>query len=1429
METMKATALHPSEKKSITFELTCTGSEKNEGKNKEDQLLSGTGKDRNAEDPVSEGSLHLRVSDVCEAEQDGVSVLANLDKKGTKTTDLVTEVPVESAAGRESSKSNEVVKIEEVKKSFGDKSSVANSVNLPQEAQKSGNFSVDDKKMGDRQLYDANKKSTSADTTDYRGSSCINNSYLPTKRSVRGNRWSYPNDMHNLSFYNGRIETLRYQYRLKKKRLFSESSPYNTRYYNVLPHARNRGIGRRNPYYNGKHGPVGKIKNVENPINAQSPVTESQKNLNKDTACPDMSKSLPISVKSEEEENKFVIDDVTNDDSAGTAKSVAAAQNKSPDEKNEYLSDVDKKPKDCENDGGTSERKSAVDSNVDVAPPVSSEELKTKPEEDAKEAVKINEVVDNNCAVNNEDDKGDINVNSTTVNSKDVFNSQNRKTDNLIPNDTAVESNCDRELTQIVNVDDGQIVANEVNATSDICTKVNDTSAKTTDAQNIENASNASQEKTDETTKNVQTADLAVSSLQVDREGNEKQGSSAETNKDLSKSSQEILHAEDANAKTSESCDKEDKKIEASDSKEVANEKVVPAITNGVEDIEKKEDVEKSEVPSLSDASIGGAKEKLDVSTSDVELITVKPENAIAMGNDENNANDVLSKKIESSDSNIFEKKDNVVALENDVLSDTDKNDLETGSTKSTDSLIEIQTDGSSVQTSVKNVTNKKRRKRKRPKRKASRRKLTVPGDKSVTKTATTNSVKKYDKQVNTRGDKKSIDTENITVDLTGEELFETVTKNSKNTATEKSKKVPTPVGRNSRKRTLQMLVAVQENEVQEKKKEQENSRHRRRIARNAEAIIRKESLSSKSDFELISEMDKNVADKKKTTNDTKTSVAAGESSLKRLLQDNNEIGVEINVKKPRMSNEIRKSTDKDQPVQNIEDPIKSLNYVRKFYQRDVKEGLAKLTQTDLEELLIQKIVETIAMRGEIGKLREQAKISERNQETTRVRCVHLARQIKDLELVLNHSISERRSNNEKIVAPIKINRSVGLQVNFTTDGTIHNLRQLQQTMALKSAFSPNGTITPVPEPTETPVTINSVPRRGLKVRSPRRIDVSSSMPVTPVQSQTQTTQAAVSSVATPTALIVGKSSDSVHCINNFSEVATTASSLPKVNNSSHTATPRSVVLNGKLPSPMNRQVATGNFKKTAINNDLIDLTDEEEKSKSVRVTQNTVKTAVIEPEVTIASKSQTRYQKVLPAHQVLPANVAVTTQQNNIRLMTPPTNSPTPTALMVRQSSPNTKGPVSSVTYKTGVTHLENGMRLLTTPSIPNIHLLKHPAPLPDVRNNPSNPSWKLPPPAPSLKITKVLNGIVLSWNMNLNDQYAKIVSYQLYAYQEFPNVVPSSNLWKKVGDVRALQLPMACTLTQFSEGNNYHFAVRAVDAHSRLGQYSLPGNISL
>jgi hypothetical protein len=55
-----------------------------------------------------------------------------------------------------------------------------------------------------------------------------------------------------------------------------------------------------------------------------------------------------------------------------------------------------------------------------------------------------------------------------------------------------------------------------------------------------------------------------------------------------------------------------------------------------------------------------------------------------------------------------------------------------------------------------------------------------------------------------------------------------------------------------------------------------------------------------------------------------------------------------------------------------------------------------------------------------------------------------------------------------------------------------------------------------------------------------------------------------------------------------------------------------------------------------------------------------------------------------------------------------------------------------------------------------------------------------------------------VLSWNMSLNNTHAEISGYQIFAYKESPTDIPRSDLWKEIGNVNALPLPMACSLTK-------------------------------
>lgn len=106
-------------------------------------------------------------------------------------------------------------------------------------------------------------------------------------------------------------------------------------------------------------------------------------------------------------------------------------------------------------------------------------------------------------------------------------------------------------------------------------------------------------------------------------------------------------------------------------------------------------------------------------------------------------------------------------------------------------------------------------------------------------------------------------------------------------------------------------------------------------------------------------------------------------------------------------------------------------------------------------------------------------------------------------------------------------------------------------------------------------------------------------------------------------------------------------------------------------------------------------------------------------------------------------------------------------------------------------------------------------------------------PPQQPQLKLARVQsqNGIVLSWCVAETDRNcAAVDTYHLYAYhQDHQGSVSGTGasaqmLWKKIGEVKALPLPMACTLTQFVSGSTYYFAVRAKDVYGRFGPFCEP-----
>ncbi|XP_058426060.1 activating transcription factor 7-interacting protein 2 isoform X2 [Diceros bicornis minor] len=103
------------------------------------------------------------------------------------------------------------------------------------------------------------------------------------------------------------------------------------------------------------------------------------------------------------------------------------------------------------------------------------------------------------------------------------------------------------------------------------------------------------------------------------------------------------------------------------------------------------------------------------------------------------------------------------------------------------------------------------------------------------------------------------------------------------------------------------------------------------------------------------------------------------------------------------------------------------------------------------------------------------------------------------------------------------------------------------------------------------------------------------------------------------------------------------------------------------------------------------------------------------------------------------------------------------------------------------------------------------------------------LPPQKPELKVKRVLRprGIALTWNITkINPKCAPVESYHLFLCHENPS---NKLIWKKIGEIKALPLPMACTLSQFLASNKYYFTVQSKDIFGRYGPFcdikSIPG----
>ncbi|KAM6155920.1 activating transcription factor 7-interacting protein 2 [Rhynchocyon petersi] len=160
-------------------------------------------------------------------------------------------------------------------------------------------------------------------------------------------------------------------------------------------------------------------------------------------------------------------------------------------------------------------------------------------------------------------------------------------------------------------------------------------------------------------------------------------------------------------------------------------------------------------------------------------------------------------------------------------------------------------------------------------------------------------------------------------------------------------------------------------------------------------------------------------------------------------------------------------------------------------------------------------------------------------------------------------------------------------------------------------------------------------------------------------------------------------------------------------------------------------------------------------------------------------------------------------------------------------QSNCNTESPPSSMESpsNTALNSKETtpGAQVAVTVQVPESfeHLPPLPEPPPLLPELVDKIRDTLPPQKPELKVKRVLKprGIALTWNITkINPKCAPVESYHLFLCNDTPN---NKLIWEKIGEIKALPLPMACTLSQFLASNKYYFTVQSKDIFGRYGPF--------
>lgn len=125
------------------------------------------------------------------------------------------------------------------------------------------------------------------------------------------------------------------------------------------------------------------------------------------------------------------------------------------------------------------------------------------------------------------------------------------------------------------------------------------------------------------------------------------------------------------------------------------------------------------------------------------------------------------------------------------------------------------------------------------------------------------------------------------------------------------------------------------------------------------------------------------------------------------------------------------------------------------------------MTRDDLEEFCILKIVESIIDRSSLNEIRSKLKTMAQSIDEYKKKALMLTKQNRDLQVVLKSVQEEQKKVSDTQITPLKITRSVGMQVYMTEKNTKRKVIPTVNTINVRnSRTKPNTNTIPRPQKT---------------------------------------------------------------------------------------------------------------------------------------------------------------------------------------------------------------------------------------------------------------------------------------------------------------------------------------------------------------------------